>query len=158
MAFKITPIAYKRPMCFCWGSYWQWLLVEMTEQHCKGKHPRIEGSGMVVSTVYGRNVSVWNTFLEARLCSIPGLTPQLLCVMPVSYRPHPHPANPTRYPRGFRQPMINPKSNGRTMGRNLRYHHAEVIWKTSTSAQMAAKAKPTEDKAWDQIVPPQHHQ
>ena len=29
--------------------------------------------------------------------------------------------------------------------------------KTSTSTQLAAKAKPQEEKTWDQIVPPQYH-
>ena len=29
--------------------------------------------------------------------------------------------------------------------------------KASTSTQLAAKAKPQEEKAWDQIVPPQYH-
>ena len=33
----------------------------------------------------------------------------------------------------------------------------ELIRKTSTSAQMAAKARPKEEKTWDQIVPPQYH-
>ena len=31
------------------------------------------------------------------------------------------------------------------------------IWKASTSTQLAAKAKPQEERTWDQIVPSQYH-
>ena len=34
---------------------------------------------------------------------------------------------------------------------------SEQIRKTSTSTQLVAKAKPQEEKTWDQIVPPQYH-
>ena len=34
----------------------------------------------------------------------------------------------------------------------------EQIRRTSTSTQLAAKAKPQEEKTWDQIVPPQYHE
>ena len=33
----------------------------------------------------------------------------------------------------------------------------EQIRKVSTSTQLVAKAKPQEEKTWDQIVPPQYH-
>ena len=33
----------------------------------------------------------------------------------------------------------------------------EILRKTSTAAQMAANAKPKEEKTWEQIVPPHYH-
>ena len=39
----------------------------------------------------------------------------------------------------------------------IRKFNVEHLKRSSTSTQLAAKAKPQEEKTWDQIVPPQYH-